>query len=287
MKLSVFAVCGLAVSLSSFCEAANVYVLSSGDTLTDDAVVNALTSRGHTVTVGVEYTAFDGTQNLSGFQTVYLQCNANWTSGYMPVAGQQQLVAWVNGGGRLVTSEWVIYYSYANGSFGGLAPIIPVEQSYTYSGAATTTYTSVTPSPAINAGLPAAFSFPLTSFTGTETYSVTKSGAVEYYSTSNTPGGPGLSGWAAGSGFVFSFTSTCGRDQLADTNFGRLFANVMGASSTGGTATRTAMGPPSLPVLNVGDYICFMNKYAAADSYANCDGSTAPRFSTSPTTSAS
>ncbi len=30
------------------------------------------------------------------------------------------------------------------------------------------------------------------------------------------------------------------------------------------------------PVLNVNDFICFLNKFAAGDAYANCDGSTAP-----------
>jgi hypothetical protein len=29
------------------------------------------------------------------------------------------------------------------------------------------------------------------------------------------------------------------------------------------------------PILNVADFICFLNKYAAGDPYANCDGSTA------------
>ncbi len=30
------------------------------------------------------------------------------------------------------------------------------------------------------------------------------------------------------------------------------------------------------PVLNVNDFICFINKFAASDPYANCDGSTTP-----------
>jgi hypothetical protein len=30
------------------------------------------------------------------------------------------------------------------------------------------------------------------------------------------------------------------------------------------------------PILNVNDFVCFLNKFAAGDSYANCDGSTAP-----------
>ena len=28
------------------------------------------------------------------------------------------------------------------------------------------------------------------------------------------------------------------------------------------------------PLLNVNDFICFQTKFAAGDSYANCDGST-------------
>ena len=28
------------------------------------------------------------------------------------------------------------------------------------------------------------------------------------------------------------------------------------------------------PILNINDFICFLNKFAAQDPYANCDGST-------------
>ena len=31
-----------------------------------------------------------------------------------------------------------------------------------------------------------------------------------------------------------------------------------------------------LPILNVGDFICFNNSYAAGSPYANCDGSSTP-----------
>ena len=34
----------------------------------------------------------------------------------------------------------------------------------------------------------------------------------------------------------------------------------------------TAIGP----TLNVNDFVCFLNKFAAGDGYANCDGSTIP-----------
>ena len=30
------------------------------------------------------------------------------------------------------------------------------------------------------------------------------------------------------------------------------------------------------PVLNVNDFVCFLNRFAAGDPYANCDGSTTP-----------
>ena len=30
------------------------------------------------------------------------------------------------------------------------------------------------------------------------------------------------------------------------------------------------------PILNVNDFACFLNKFAAGDPYANCDASTAP-----------
>jgi hypothetical protein len=30
------------------------------------------------------------------------------------------------------------------------------------------------------------------------------------------------------------------------------------------------------PVLNIGDFVCFLNAFAAGDTYANCDRSTLP-----------
>lgn len=69
MKLALFASAGLALSSA---DAANIYMLASLDPATDAAAALALTSRGHTVTIGVDYTLFDGTVNLNGFDTVYL-----------------------------------------------------------------------------------------------------------------------------------------------------------------------------------------------------------------------
>src|SRR5262245_3855362 len=131
MRISAWAAAGMSAWLVASAGAANVYVMSSGDAALDGAVVSVLTSRGHTATVGVAFTAFDGTQNLSGFQTVYFQANANWSTGDMPVAGQQALMNWVNGGGRLVTCEWVAWLA-ATGRLQTLLTILPREQNSGY-----------------------------------------------------------------------------------------------------------------------------------------------------------
>ena len=49
------------------------------------------------------------------------------------------------------------------------------------------------------------------------------------------------------------------------------------------TVTRVSMcyancdGSNTPPILNVNDFGCFLNAYAAGDPYANCDGSTTPQ----------
>jgi hypothetical protein len=268
-------IAGCVAALAQAAAGADIYMLSSGDPGTDAAAMTALTSRGHAVMLGVEYTEFDGSVNLAPYQTVYLQANFNWSTGLMPAAGQQQLVDWVNGGGRLVTSEWVVYYTFAGGGFEMLGAIIPVVPSTSYGGAPSAVYTVVTADPVLNAGLPSQFTVPLTSFAGTETYSANKPAARMYYSTSTSAGAAGLAGWTVGLGSVYSFTSTCGSAQVADMNFGRLFSNVMGPA-TGTPCYANCDGSTTAPILNVNDFICFQGLYAAGHSSANCDGSTAP-----------
>ncbi len=210
--------------------AVNVYMFSSGTSAVDDAVVLALTSRGHTVVRGVEYTAFTGSESLAGIDTVYLQANANWTSGPMPSLGQQQLVHWVQTGGRLVTSEWVAYFSYEGSNFGLIGTILPVTPPTSFTNYGTVTLTLATPNATIRAGVPDTFTAPLDSFSGTETFTAVKSGASLYYVSQNIfTSIPGLAGWRVGAGYVYSFTSTCGATQVADATFGRLLSNTMGA----------------------------------------------------------
>jgi hypothetical protein len=260
-----------AAFLAHIAGAANIYMLSAGIPVQDQTIAAALTAQGHTVTIGADYTSFNGTVNLTGFDTVYIQCNANWTnSNPMPVAGQQQLIAWVNSGGRLVTSEWVIYYTSAGSKFDVVASIIPAEWSINYGTVLQATYTVATADPAINAGLPAAFEFPLDSYTGTETFTSAKSGATTYYTTNNSPDAVGLCGWSIGTGSVFSFTSTCGPDQVLDVEFGRLFANVMGAHASA-ACYANCDNSTATPVLSANDFVCFLNRFVAGESYADCD----------------
>ncbi len=253
------------VALASSANAASVYLMSSGDSFTDSAASLALTSRGHTVTIGLAHYEFDGSANLAGFDTVYLQCNYSWTAGAMPLAGQQQLIDWVSSGGRLVTSEWTTYYTYAGGWFDTLATIMPAEHSFTYDFQFFTAYSQVTPDAEINAGLPPVFDFPLTSFAGTETHTVAKPGATTYYTTSTSIDAAGLVGWSWGAGRVYSFLSTCGADQVSDPEFGQLFSNVMGSGS-GCYPDCENDGD-----LDIFDYLCFLNEFAASSPYADCE----------------
>jgi hypothetical protein len=276
MKITVLVAAGALAAAAGSASAVNVYVLSSGDPITDAAVVNALVSHGHTVSVGVPFTAFDGTQSLAGFQTVYLQANANWSSGDMPAAGQAALVTWVNGGGRLITSEWVLWKVSALANFQSLAPILPHVPTSNYGAHAETTFVQQAPSVPINAGLPSSFTFQLDSYAGTETLAAPRPGATAFYASTAVAGVTGLAGWGIGSGTVFSFTITCGPVSLADSNFGRLFSNVMGAPGGGGGCYANCDSSTIPPVLNVLDFSCFLNKFAAGHTYANCDGSTIP-----------
>jgi hypothetical protein len=274
MKRVVLIGAGVLASACGAARAVNVYVMSSGSAAIDSAVVSALTSRGHTATVGVQWVSFDGTQSLAGFQTVYFQCNANWAAGDMPAPGQQALAAWVNGGGRLVTSEWVVWTAGV-GRLATLAPILPVLPTSVYDGATGVTLMQATPSAALNAGVPAEFTTTLENYGGTETQTYPRSGATSYYTNPAIPGGSAVTGWGVGSGYVFSFNMTCGEHQVQESVFGRLLSNAMGATAPG-ACYANCDGSTAAPVLNVQDFSCFLTRFASSDLYANCDNSQNP-----------
>ena len=238
--------------------AANIYVFSSGNAAIDNAVISTLNSRGHTCTLGVQFYQYTG-QSLAAYQTAYLQANDNWYRGEMSAAGGTALRNWVQAGGRLVTSEWVTYYSGTGDPFAPIASILPLSHTLEYGSDPYATYLQYVLDPALNAGLPLGFSFPVDDYAGTEIFAPAKTGANIYYLSLQNPGHAGIAGWARGAGLVYSFSTTCGPNQLAHPYFAQLFSNVMGPLACYANCDHST----SPPILNVQDFACFLNMFAA------------------------
>lgn len=256
LKKAGMAVGGLvlvALLRSGTAQAADVYITNSGNAAADNALVTMLQGFGHTVTLGVSYLAFDGTQSLAGHGVVYLQSNYNWSSGTldMPIAGQTALVNFINSGGGLVTNEWTIWKTVSHNAFATLSTAFPVVPTAAFNGGGTTTYTQATPESMINAGLPAAFAVPLTTISGTETFFTSlRPGASTYYNSSNS-GAAGLVGGTFGAGRVLQFSTVNGQGQVADPNFSRLLSNTLGFAATG-SGTALAPEPDTLGLGSLG-----------------------------------
>jgi hypothetical protein len=230
--------------------AANIYVTGSGNTVADDALVTMLQGFGHTVTLGVEYWEFDGSQSLAGFNTVYLQTNYNWPTGDMPDAGQTSLVNFVNGGGGLVTCEWIIWKTGVQNHFNILEPIFPVMETGNFVGLTPTTFTQTVIDPILNAGLPNSFEFQVESLGGTETvFTAIKPGATTYYNSSASSAS-GVVGWGVGAGNVLQFSTLNTTVQVEDPNFARLLSNSMGFIS--GNFSAAAPEPGTFALLFTG-----------------------------------
>lgn len=200
----------------------HVLVLSSGDQNLDTALSNLLETHGQAHTVGVHYTSFDGTLDLSAYDAVYLQANANW-SGDMPVAGQRQLINWVNCGGGLVTVEWTTW-KIGSGAFQLIDAIFPAARTTAYGYPSTETFTQVTPDATLNAGLPESFTFTTTSYSGVESNLNPRPGATIYYDSELDSG---LLGWSFNLGRVASFSMVVGVNEVNDENFSRLIVNTL------------------------------------------------------------
>jgi hypothetical protein len=248
--LAAFGAAVLALTTAGTAAAAGVYVTSSGNATFDTALVAALTSYGHSVTLGVPFTAFDGTQSLAGIQAVYLQANYNWNTGNMPAAGQTALANFVNNGGGLVTNEWILWKTAAEGAFSTLSAVFPAVATNSFDSQATYTMNQTTANPVLNAGLSSSITFALTSISGTDTnVSAVKAGATTYYT-----GGDGdlaLTGWSVGSGRVLNFNTVIADAQIADANFSRLLGNTL-AFSAGQTAPAVVPESGTLALLGFG-----------------------------------
>ena len=205
--------------------AANVLLLSTGAPAEDTAIQSTLQGLGHTVDIGPQYPTFDGS-NLSNYDAVLLVPNYNYTSGDMPAAGQTALLAFVNGGGGLVTGEWCVWKEVAHGSFMMLRDAVPVVPTNLFRGGGAT-YTADTPDDILNQGVDSAFMFPADNYAGTETLFAPKDGATVFYDSDYQAGAAGVIGWRYGSGGVISFSTIIGPMELGNANYSQLLANAV------------------------------------------------------------
>lgn len=266
-----FVVAAAALGSSIAVAQENVFVLSSGNTVTDDSVIVALEAVGHTATLGPEYFEFDGS-DIDQYTVIYLQPNHNWASGDMPGSGQASLIDFVCKGGGLLTTEWTSYNVYVRGTFQALGLIVPSDYT-TWNTLSEATFTLDTPDPVVNAGLPDQFTFPLTSLAGTESHISPREGATSFYTTSSFAGGSGVVGWDWGLGRVASFSTVNGTLQVGDENFRRLIGNLAiwaGDASPGGGLPCPADcdGDGTTTIF---DFLCFQNRFAMGDTEADCD----------------
>jgi hypothetical protein len=223
-------------TLAGSASAASVYVFSTGDATVDAAYATTLAAQGHVVTIGRPWSTFDGSVDLSPFDAVLMNHGANWSgsSGQVPIAGQQQLVAFVNSGGGVITTEWLVYNHGTSGStaYSTLMSIVPVTYGQSWNGTSATTLSIVTPDPVMNSGLPATFTVPLSSFTGgTETRLIARDGATTFYRSSNmstqTIEGAAVAGWIVGEGRVLSLSSMPGVNSMANADYATLLGNAI------------------------------------------------------------
>lgn len=204
-----------------------VYVFSSGNTTTDQRVLEVLSSGGFSPTLGIQPGEFTGSEvDLTQFIAVVLQHSHNWPNSVLPVAGENSLVEYVQNGGGLVTGEWIIWrYGYEGNTSAPISTILPA--TYTYCcGSSRTTYSVDTPDAVINAGLPDSFDLTLTSLGGYETGLDPKPGAIAFYSSSAT-GHSGLVGWETGAGRVASFSNLMTSVELASADLATLLNNTI------------------------------------------------------------
>ncbi len=203
--------------------AQTLLLLSTGNSTLDTQTQTVLQNGGFTVTVGSQYNSFVAAE-LAGVDAVLLLPNNNWNSGDMSLVAQTALVAFVQNGGGLVTSEWT-NWKVGDGKFQTLEPILPVISTTQWTGGSNITYTRGTPDGMLNAGLPTSFAFIGDSFAGVESLFAPKTGAITYYSSSGGAGGAGVIGWSSGQGRVLQISTTVGPNQLADSNYSRFFQN--------------------------------------------------------------
>jgi hypothetical protein len=263
---------------ASVATAGNVLIVSAGSPTTDAALVTALANQGHTATIGPNYWEFDTNVDLSPYDVLYIQGNGNWTQSDMPVDAQSMILDFTQDGGGIIFSEWVVWMVAARDVFQVLAAAMPVEETTVFRTTSEITFTLNTSEPFLTDGLPASFTMPLTSFSGTESYLVPKLDATVFYDSDWNIGGEfggAAVGWDICGGRVVNFSTTIGTNQINDPNFQILFGNMVTWVSRSETDNTCLIDyVPPCGVLNFFDVSQFLARFAAFDPRAdlNADG---------------
>ena len=225
-KTIVFAILmSILLGVSAWAGPKSVYVIAGGDANQDNDIKTVLESFGHSVQIGLQYQVFDGSVNLSGYNVVLFLLSDNWAAGDMPVAGQTQLVNFVNSGRGLVTGEWVYWAWAAQGDLDTLYPVLPAITVGTFNYATPITYTANKYDRILNDGVTSPFTFNVTNYDGTETDIWPKKGAFTFYDSDNYSSG--LLGWTYKRGNVLSFSTPIGPNELLNANYQQLLSNAI------------------------------------------------------------
>ncbi len=99
-----------------------------------------------------------------------------------------------------------------------------------------------------------------------------QSGGVYDLSWSSVDGG-GLMSSSAG---IYSVSGTIGQPDAGALNAGAYLCGGGFWHADAASCWANCDNSTTTPVLNVLDFTCFLNKFAAGDPYANCDNSTTP-----------
>jgi len=203
--------------------AQSVYVLTGGNSSTDQMVANSLRAAGFNVTIGVQTPSWNATQaNLSSYDSLVMLNNINWR-GKMATEGAASIRDYISAGGGLITGEWMAYNAQYNSI---IADFMPADYAgFLGDDSLDTDFTNVEVDSTLSEGLSGKFKVKKGSAEGTESKLRAKANAKVFYSSSAS-GGAGLVGWNYGQGKVLAFSSILTGDEIDNNDLKKLISNA-------------------------------------------------------------
>ena len=305
-----------------------VYMTASGATSTDgtnDLATKASLENGTDlcVTVGVQYSELStvsGSVTPSNFDVMYVQGQNNWTSSYLAAFSPTDYAvidSFISAGAGVVIGEWLAWDACATsfaGAWASLDAIMPttIRSGCDYgSNMKVRFYRWERPTTAsLDTGVSQDFIFQPADYSGSLSFLTLKTGATPYYwatwnsNVANVPaatdpatlpsaGGVGMAGWvpAGKSGRVFSFSTTNGAPELADTSAAnsirRLLINSLGwAGSVGGAITPDAVAATGSVGTSMSTPALTPSKITGTVTYSIANGSLPAGLTLNPATGA-